>query len=351
MTLGVSDSDPGNALRQFCAALHDLRKTAGGPSVESLDADRSFPLRRAHIFATLAGNIRKPPSWKFVEAFVRKCVAHADAAGVQLDISGDLREWEREYKKLTELCERGAREQHSADSAADRHGKARAQVLTVQEITHYAVPGTDGTVRHVGAVTGDIRQVRCANVWVNSENTEMEMARIHEFSVSAIIRYEGARHDGRGRVAEDLIADELTAKVLDRRPVEPGSVLVTGAGELRRRNGVRHVVHVAAVHGEPGSGFQPMREIGRCVTNALIAVEHVEMPADESIVVLFPLLGTGSAGGDVFRVAELLIHAACNYLRAAPSTRIATVLFLAYTDLDLRACRKAFRSAGLRPES
>ncbi|MDI6100267.1 macro domain-containing protein [Actinoplanes sp. NEAU-A12] len=351
MTLGVSDSDPGSALRDFCGMLRDLRKTAGGPTVESLDADRSFPLRRAHIYATLAGKIAKPPGWRFVEAFVRKCVAHAAANGVELDISGDLKEWEREYKKLTQLWERFAREQHSVDSFADRHGKARAQVLTVQDTTCYVVRSGDGTVRRVGVITGDIRQVRCANVWVNSENTEMEMARVHEFSISAIVRYEGARHDGRGRVAEDVIADELAAKVLGHRPVEPGSVLVTDAGELRRRNGVRYVIHVAAVHGEPGSGFHPMREIGRCVTNALSAAEHVEMPGDEPITVLFPLLGTGGAGGDVFRTAAILIHAARNYLRAAPTTRIATVLFLAYSDRDLRACQNALRSAGLRSES
>ncbi|MET0492739.1 MAG: hypothetical protein ABW000_06355 [Actinoplanes sp.] len=144
----------------------------------------------------------------------------------------------------------------------------------------------------MGIVTGDIRQVRCANVWVNSENTEMEMARVHESSISAIIRYEGARHDARGRIAEDLIADKLAGKIAADRPVEPGSVVYTGAGELRRRNAVRHVLHAAAVHGEPGSGFRPMTEIGRCVTNALLATASLDFPDDEAVTVLFPLLGT-----------------------------------------------------------
>ncbi|MEJ3749549.1 macro domain-containing protein [Actinomycetes bacterium KLBMP 9797] len=352
MTFSLSESDLATAMRQFCALLRDLRKAAGGPTVEALIADKTFPLRRAHLYATLAGKIAKPPSWRFVDAFVRRCAAYATANHIDLKITTDLKDWEREYKKLTKLWEQHVGEQHSTDALADRYGKARGRVLTVQDVTSYVVhTGDDGTVRRIGLVTGDIRQVRCANVWVNSENTEMEMARVHEFSISAVIRYEGARHDSRGRVADDVIADELAANVAGHRPVEPGSIVVTGSGELRQRNGVRYVIHVAAVHGEPGSGFRPMNEMSRCVTNALRAAENLEVPDNEHVIVLFPLLGTGSAGGDVFPIATLLIHAARNYLRATMATRIETVLFLAYTDLELQACQRALRAAGLHPKS
>jgi len=352
MSFGISESDSTAALREFCRMLQDLRKAAGGPSVESLGADKTFPLGRAHIYATLAGKIAKPPSWRFVDAFVRKCAAHAAANKINLEIMTDRKEWEHEYKKLTQLWERRVREQHSADSIADRRGKARGRVLTMQDITSYPIQSRDdGTVRRLGVVTGDIRQVRCANVWVNSENTEMEMARIHEFSISAIIRYEGARHDARGRIAEDIMANELAAKIADQRPVEPGSVVVTGAGQLWQHNGVRYVIHAAAVHGEPGSGFHPMNEIGRCVNNALLAAEHLDVPDGEGVTILFPMLGTGSAGGHLPHTATTLIHAARNYLRATSTSRIGTVLFLAYTDLELNACHGAFRTAGLRPEA
>lgn len=349
MPLGSSD-DLGTALRQFCGSMRDLRKAAGGPTVESLDADTTIPLRRAHIYATLAGRIAKPPSWKFVEAFVRRCEAYAAAHNVHIDGTTDLGEWEREYKKLVQLWERRSREQQSADATANRYGRPNGRVLTVQEITRHIVRAGDGVLHKIGVVTGDIRQVRCANIWVNSENTEMDMARVHEFSISAIIRYEGARRDGRGRVADDLIANELTSKVAGHRPVEPGTVVVTGAGELHTSNGVRYIVHAAAVHGEPGSGFRQMSEIGRCVSNALLTTEHLPMLDDEPTAVLFPLLGAGSAGGDLTRTANLLIHAARNYLRAAPSTRIESVFFLAYTDLELKACQTALRTAGLRNE-
>jgi len=350
MHLDVSASDPSTALRDFCRLLKSLRKAAGGPTVESLDADRTFPLRRAHIYATLGGKIVKPPSWRFVEAFVRKCTAHAVNNGVDVEITTDLKDWQREYNKLVQLWERHKQEQQAADSIDDWHRRTRARVLTMQDLTTYPLrTDFDDPVRKVGVITGDIRQVRGPNVWVNSENTEMEMARIHEFSISAIIRYEGARRDSRGRVTEDLIANELTAKVAGHQPVEPGSVVVTGAGELWRRNGVRYIIHVAAVHGAPGSGFHPMNEIGRCVTNVLDAAEHLDLPDGERITILFPLLGTGSAGGHLLRTSTLLIHAARNYLLRASTTQIETVLFLAYTDLDLRACNQAFRGAGLRP--
>jgi O-acetyl-ADP-ribose deacetylase (regulator of RNase III) len=89
-----------------------------------------------------------------------------------------------------------------------------------------------------------------------------------------------------------------------------------------------------------------MRDVGRCVTNVLQAVERLEMP----VAILFPLLGTGNAGGDVGRIATSLVHEARNYLRAAPATRIETVYFLAYTDQEWHACRRALKAAGLRPE-
>jgi hypothetical protein len=349
MSFAFSSTDPLVALREFCATLARLHKEAGGPSVPALHVDKTVPLRRAQIYATFGGTIKKPPAWPVVKALAERCVAYAADRGAALSVSTDLRAWEGEHRRLEQLWEPRTQAQRSIDTVAGRQGKAPGQVLTVQEIIYYRVP--DGTRRRrIGIVTGGIREVRCANVWVNSENTEMEMARVHEFSISAIIRYEGATWDARGRVAEDLIADELAAKVAGHRPVEPGSVVVTGAGQLWTRNGVRHVIHAAAVRGEPGSGFQPMIEIGRCVGNAMRAAEFLDLPDAEPVRILFPLLGTGTAGGNLTRTAETLVHGALNYLRTVETSRIETVLFLAYTDLERKACERALRTAGLRSE-
>lgn len=137
----------------------------------------------------------------------------------------------------------------------------------------------------------------------------MKMARVEECSTLAIIRFEGSHRDHAGRVVNDYIADELARTVAGRSPVAPGTAITTGAGELTKRNGVRNVIHVASVQGEPGAGYRQVRDVGRCVTSVLV---------------------------------RALLGAALDYLAAEPRTRIRTILFQAYTDLELAACRAEF---------
>ncbi|MGN9910377.1 macro domain-containing protein [Phytohabitans sp. LJ34] len=336
--------DPAEALAEFCAALQRLHKEAGGPTVDVLHWDQDVPLRRTQIYATLAGEINAPPTFDFVQAFVQRCKAFAAQQKRALSPVTSGWDWAGDHHFLAELWRRSER----ATPPPEPEPPVTARPLTVQEISLYPVPGA-GPPRAIGVITGSLRQIRSANVWVNSENTEMRMARFEEFSISAVIRYEGARHDSGARVVDDIIADELEAKVAGRRPVAPGTAIVTGAGELFGRNGVRHIVHVATVQGEPGRGYRPARDLARCVDNALLAAETLEMPDGERVTILIPLLGTGNGGADVVATADTLIHTAANYLRTTAATRIETVLFQAYTDVDRRACHRALRSAGLSP--
>jgi O-acetyl-ADP-ribose deacetylase (regulator of RNase III) len=212
---------------------------------------------------------------------------------------------------------------------------ARRGVLEHSELRLFRLAGSG---LHVGVVSGDLRQVRGVDAWVNSENTMMRMARSEDFSVSSIIRYEGAVRDESGWIVEDTIADELSRKVAGRVPVAPTTAIVTGPGELRR-HGVGCVVHVAAVHGEPGEGFRQVRDVGRCVTNALAELDR--LPADAGIrSVVFPLLGVGQGGGDLEATAAALVKAAVGYLAATSGTRLETVLLLAFTAEELRCCRR-----------
>lgn len=229
------------------------------------------------------------------------------------------------------------------------HAKAAAPpvVLDRQETHWFKLRHTDGDgERWIGIVTGDVRRVTEADAWVNSENTDMMMSRVHEFSMSAIIRYEGARRDAGGRVVTDLVADELAAAVRDRRPVAPAVAIVTSGGELERSNGVRMVVHAAVVEGQPGSGFRPIHDLDRAVHHALAVVQKPVLPDGTAIepahTVLFPLLGTGTAGGDLDSSARKLILAAVDHLTRSPlPTR---VLFLAYTNVELTVCRRVLTS-------
>jgi O-acetyl-ADP-ribose deacetylase (regulator of RNase III) len=216
--------------------------------------------------------------------------------------------------------------------------------LTYTEELRYQLADRDEPVG-VGIVTGDLRRMQGADVWVNSENTTMAMARIEEHSVSAIIRFEGALRDETGRIVDDCIADELTRKVAGRTPVAPGTAIVTSAGELTWRNGVRYVIHVAAVHGEPGEGFHQVRDVGRCVTSALSVMDQLDAarPAPEPPLrtILFPLLGVGMGGADMESTITVLLGATLDYFAGHdPTARM--VYFLAYTDVELEVCREVF---------
>jgi O-acetyl-ADP-ribose deacetylase (regulator of RNase III) len=193
----------------------------------------------------------------------------------------------------------------------------------------------------IGVITGSIRGVRNADIWVNSENTDMVMSRFTEYSTSAIIRYWGARRDEAGRVLKDLIGDELAARVGRRRPVAPCTAYVTGSGALAETNNVAHIVHVAAVQGEPGAGFRQVRDIGACVRAALVEAERLAA-ATPVATVLFPLLGTGVAAASVGPTVTALVAAATDHLVTSPGTALRAIYFLAHTEDELVALEQVF---------
>ncbi|MFG2045742.1 macro domain-containing protein [Dactylosporangium sp. NPDC048998] len=238
-----------------------------------------------------------------------------------------------------------------AEEAQRATAGARAAALEHQQTYLFGLARTlDGGARRVGVVTGDIRRVRGVDAWVNPENTDMMMARVHENSVSASIRYEGAALDDSGRVVADLVADALARAVRHRRPVVAGTAVVAEPGELTRRNGVRCLIHTAAVQGEPGIGYRAVRDLGRTVGNALRAAEERSERGPRLRSILFPLLGAGIGGADVGTTARTLILAAVDHLASSRAAGPSTVLFLAYTAEELTACLAVLRGcAALRP--
>jgi O-acetyl-ADP-ribose deacetylase (regulator of RNase III) len=237
-----------------------------------------------------------------------------------------------------------------ADAQAEQgsSGKRGLRPIHSTEVYRYRLKGLHHEDVTVGIVTGDIRRIHSIDVWINPENTEMKMARVEEFSISAIIRFEGSVHDGAGRTTSDLIADELAMKVSGRTPLTPCAVIVTGAGGLLGSNGVRHIVHVAAVQGEPGEGYRQVRGIGRGLLNALGEVDRLNVTDGPLHSVLVPLLGTGVGGGDPQATVSALTGAAVDYLtQEQPSIvdgqhRVREVYFLAHTELELALYRNEF---------
>jgi O-acetyl-ADP-ribose deacetylase (regulator of RNase III) len=202
-----------------------------------------------------------------------------------------------------------------------------------------------GSRCRVGIVSGPIRRVRFADAWVNPENTDMEMPRTSEFSVSAIIRYEGAWLDAAGRVLDDVIADELATAVRGRRPVAPGTAIVTGSGRLAESHNVQRIIHVAGVQGEPGAGFRQVRNVGDCVTNALAGADRLTAGGDPIRTILIPVIGVGLGGGAVEATARSLLGAALDYLTATPGSALSKVYFLAYTEAEYAAFGRAVGSS------
>jgi hypothetical protein len=198
----------------------------------------------------------------------------------------------------------------------------------------------------VGLITGDIQNITSeVDVWVNSENTNMQMARPFENSISGIIRYHGAQKE-KGRV-KDTIALALTEKMKGRAAVSAADVVVTTSGAMQKSHNVQRIFHAAAVVGQVGKGYTPIADVASCVTNALNAVK--DYPGDckgcELKSILFPLMGNRPRRGtSAEERVKPLLDAAIDYVVRNPNSSFKKVYFLAYTDKDFEVCHGLLRA-------
>jgi hypothetical protein len=215
----------------------------------------------------------------------------------------------------------------------------------LEEIEFYEAALKDADGVAIGLITGDIQNVTGVDVWVNSENTNMQMARPFENSISGIIRYLGAEKDSEnGQIKTDTIVKALEERMNGKTSVDPGTVLVTPSGEMRKTHGVKLIFHAAANYGQVGQGYIPIDYVARCVTNALKTTpQNGEGGEVESI--LFPLMATRSRRGAVLedRVRPLL-NAAIDHLERNPRGAFRKVYFLTYTDKELEVCWDILRA-------
>ncbi len=202
----------------------------------------------------------------------------------------------------------------------------------------------------IGILTGGLHDVTDIDIWVNSENINMQMARFYERSGSAVIRYYGARRDATGGVTEDTIAIALRKAMNRQSSVPPGTILVTPPGELKKR-GVKWIFHAAAVQGQLGKGYRPVPDISECVRNSLEMANSSKYRRSKCRSILFPLFGTGTGGARVSNTARELIDTAINYLEHHRTGSIREVFFLALTDRQRDACLAALRNAGAAEQS
>jgi macro domain-containing protein len=225
------------------------------------------------------------------------------------------------------------------DTLDDLKVEKRARVIETMDEKLYPIVGAPG--KQIGYITGNLININHVDIWVNSENTNMQMARHYEFSISATIRYEGATKDGNGYVVDDLIAKDLR-KVTRGRDCLPGNIMVTTAGELEKSNNVKKIFHAAAVICEPRSGYRPIPNIAQCVRNALKKADSEELAPLQMHSILFPLMGTVATRSSAQETANKLIDEAVEYTRQNPRSRIDKIYFLAYTEQDREICQHKF---------
>ena len=209
----------------------------------------------------------------------------------------------------------------------------------------YLYPVTEHEDVAIGVLTGELEELRGkADIWVSSENTDLQLARYHDRSVSGLIRYLGARKV-KGRIVEDCIGDavarETPTDAEDRFvPVNPGSVTPTESGELKETHGVKRIYHAATVQGTPGRGYKPVPNVTVCINTALSIADSEEEGGKKSGAyrsILFPVFGSGVAGCRFRDSAKNLINAALTHVENHGS-KLSKIYFLAHYRPELTAC-------------
>jgi hypothetical protein len=235
--------------------------------------------------------------------------------------------------------------------------------ISQTEVEEYVVPGAAD--KRIGIVAGNLRHTnlnaallkRPIDIWMSSENINMQMARPYEASISGLIRYLGAKKDKTGTIVDDVIAKELSVLMKGRQVVNPGQIVATSSGELATTHNVKRIFHAAAVYGVVGSGFRPIENVEQCITNALAYLDFEKLSdggrgaaADsEAESILLPVLGTGTARADIIPNARKQVDAALGYLRSrAEFTRVKRVYFLAGNKIQRSALRVVFAELQVR---
>lgn len=209
----------------------------------------------------------------------------------------------------------------------------------------------------IGIATGNLRDLYdVADVWLNPENTRMEMGPMFGETVSSYVRVLGStsQDDSLGR---DEVQRQLRRAMNGASSILPSRTITTKAGALAKTHGVRRILHVAAQEGFPLSGFSTVKRPGLCVERALEEVERLNGFLNRRFgydpplrSVLIPLFGTRNPNSDPVDVTKEIIQAAKRHLDLEHGSKLERVLFLASTDQDLELCETAFRRLGYAVE-
>jgi O-acetyl-ADP-ribose deacetylase (regulator of RNase III) len=253
--------------------------------------------------------------------------------------SEDLQSVEEAKQKIGDFIRHGLKAS-KGDSLV--HDVLPLRIGTLPKVLHktetFVYPLVNILQKAICITTGDIQKIKDIDIWVSSENTNMQMARYFDRSVSSVIRYLGADKDQAGTVTKDTMVEELAKIVGHQTAVPPATVIATHAGQLKHTHSVKMIFHAAAVSGAIGVGYVPIPNLADCVTNALTKADSPEYENFNLKSILFPLMGTGTARGDLKTIVCPLIEAAIEYLLANRTSRIERVHFIARSEEELNTC-------------
>lgn len=279
-------------------------------------------------------------------------VAPFNIAGFRVITYNENAKIEETIHEIADFMDEGLENTDRNDSPVHLHIpeldiRRRIKVISDTSRIEYEIKARPET--RIGLITGDLQGIKDIDVWVNSENTNMQMARFHDRSISGVIRWLGAIKKRNGRIEMDAIAYELSQVMDGEGEVEAGTVLPTSSGELARSHGVKKIFHAAAAVGQISRGYRPITDISICVRRALELMDDVEFKEAGLETILFPLIGAGTAGAGVDDAVDMVIQTSLAYLDRTPNSRVKGIYIIArvqqHRDSGVAALN---RIAGLR---
>ena len=256
-----------------------------------------------------------------VEAITQLKASEAQLKESEMKLSNELQEITKRYSELRNQIE-----------------TARPKPLSSGKDREYFLPQDHN--RRIIILTGSIRGIKNVDVVVNSENEEMQLARIYDPSISGMLRYLDAEIGGDGYIVHDWMDESLQKEIKSkeaRLPVKIGIVFVTKTANLAAR-GVKYIFHVAAVKGEIGAGYKPVVEqLDVCIQNCYRQF-HSLADKDNIETILFPLIGAGTAKLSPLEAAEILLPQVVQGMLETPKVKV--TYLLAWVDSHRQALHK-----------
>jgi O-acetyl-ADP-ribose deacetylase (regulator of RNase III) len=148
-----------------------------------------------------------------------------------------------------------------------------------------------------GTIERVVERLKDIDVLVTSENTDLQLARWYDSSLSGVVRYLDAEKSGDGRVIRDSLNEALQEEIARLKlqlPVMTGTVVATRTTGLASK-GVQYIFHLAVAQGSIGAGYSvAIDRIDACISEVYRRFNEVEPPGKVRSL-LFPLIGAGTA--------------------------------------------------------